>query len=333
MKCFNCQNEINEGDRFCGNCGAPLNQDPLPVQNVQAPQTVQPSPDMPAVPMYDYSRKRKKISGFVLMLIIVGTVVLAAVIAAVVILATSGSGGSDIDYPSIYDGLFNDEIYSEYSGSINTEITEVDGNKVIELTDEEYDSIDRIEVTAFAEYDGEYIYLGRDTIYNYDDYGNIIVDWDGTWLSVGGYIVSVYIQEEVYDEENDCWTTYGYIPFEYNESGFMEMVVCWDADNPDGYIMGYRYSGSDDLTDLLQFHETNTIAFASGICDANFKSTGSYVTSDTLIFGEMEKDIYYADISDVDICYYYTITDIYGDKYETNLLYYKAMDQEKLPWY
>ncbi len=332
MKCFNCQNEINEGDRFCGNCGAPLNQNPQPVQNVQAPQAAQP---VPTVPMYDYSRKRKRISGGVLMLIIVGAVVLAAVVAAVVILVTSGTSGSD--RPSIYDdllnGMYDDEIYSEYSGPINTEITEVDGNRVIELSDAEYDIVDMIEVTAFAEHDGEYIYLGHDTIYNYDDYGNIIVDWDETWLSVGGYVVSVYIQEEVYDEENDFWTTYGYIPFEYNEAGFMEMVVCWDASNPDGYIMGYRYSGSEDLTDLLQFHETNTVAFVSVICDANLESTGSYITSDTLTFGEMEKDIYYADISDVDICYYYTVTDIYGNEYKTELLYYTATKQEKLPWY
>lgn len=332
MKCFNCQNEINEGDRFCGNCGSPVeNQIESPSQ-----PAFQAQPAEQYAPAFDYSRKRKKLSGVAIMLIIVGAVVLAAIIAAVVIFATSASGKTssffDQMYNGIYDGLYDEPMFED-PVDINTEVTEVDGSLVIELSDEEYEAVDVIEVTAFAEHDGEYIALGSDTVYNFDDYGNIVVDWDGSWLSVGGYIVSIYIQEEVYDAENDYWTTYGYIPFEYNGVGAMEMVVCWDAENPDGYIMGYRYSGATELTDLLQFHDTNTVAFISAIFDSELNYANTYMTSDELVYGEMDTEIYYADISDVDICYYYTVTDIYGNEYKTELLYYTAAKQEKLPWY
>ncbi|MBQ0035782.1 MAG: peptidase C11, partial [Firmicutes bacterium] len=88
-----------------------------------------------------------------------------------------------LDYLSLFFG--RDHLVD--SNSLN--IIEKNGKRVVSLTDSQWDLIESVQLNMYAD-DGEgYIDLGMDNIFEFDEDGDLIVESDGTWLSINNHFV------------------------------------------------------------------------------------------------------------------------------------------------
>ena len=242
------------------------------------------------------------------------------------------SGGSYSDYAGSIEGLLtalmgrgNIAASENKSVSVNEgfdsaklEITKnQSGQKVIKLDEEDWDKIALCDLNVFAD-DGEgFIDLGLDNTIEYDDEGNLVAEYDNTWMSVNGQIVAYYHTDTEDDGEN--YSINGYVPAFLNGER-VELLVSFNSDNPNGTITGARYVYADGSTDAVA---KNLVAPKSGdtiefICDyydydGNYKN--SYYLGEPLILDSDEFVIGNLSIGDVNARVTYVFTDLYQQQY------------------
>ena len=149
---------------------------------------------------------------------------------------------SDIDFYSYYDWFDSSEVGGENVTTINDndfELIDKGDYYALSLSDEAWNLITYIDMTVYLD-DGEgYIDLGNDNVYEFDDDGDLKVDFDYTWISIDGVIVPFYAETE--EQTDDYWYTTGYVPAELNDSTDIEIVLRWDSDHDSGFVAGYRF--------------------------------------------------------------------------------------------
>lgn len=197
--------------------------------------------------------------------------------------------------------------------------------KVLKLTDAEWDLVQNVQLSVFLD-DGEgYIDLGRDNTYTWDDDSDLVMDYDRTWLSLNGQIVSYYFLSETRDDSAGTYVIKGYVPALLNGER-VKIMLQFDDENPDGVVLGAQ----------LVYDETTTLTQAKGLveiaagdqldflCDY-YGYDGSY--ADSYMLGESMRATGSWKIRNVDIggdaCKVsYCLTDIYGNDYWTESLEY-----------
>lgn len=55
---------------------------------------------------------------------------------------------------------------------------------------------------TFAIGDGYYIDMGLDDYCEYDDAGNLIVEYDETWVALDGVVVPFFYEDHIFEEGN-----------------------------------------------------------------------------------------------------------------------------------
>ena len=114
-------------------------------------------------------------------------------------------------------------------------LTEKNGRRVLSLPEEQWDLIHFMEMNVFID-DGEgFIDLGLDNIYEYNDDGDLIMEYDGTWISLNGQIVSYYMVS--IDRNGDAYSIKGRIPVLLNNEP-ADIIVVFDNENPYGTVLG-----------------------------------------------------------------------------------------------
>lgn len=134
--------------------------------------------------------------------------------------------------------------YSENSlDPTRLKLTEKGDGQVLSLTDEEWDLVQNVELNVFLDDGSGYIDLGLDNVYAFDDDGDLLADFDGTWLAIDGQVVSYRFLSE--EEHADGSTTItGAVPVLLNGQ-LADLILVFDRENPDGMVAGarIRYSG------------------------------------------------------------------------------------------
>ena len=192
------------------------------------------------------------------------------------------------------------------------------GQQVISLPEEQWELIEGLDLNMFYD-DGEgYVDLGLDNVFDFDDKGNLIGQTDRTWLAVNGQPVAYY--HEHTDGEGDAAIITGYIPALLNGER-VELLVCFDPENPRGAIVGARSVYTEDQTDTVaksvtELNEGDTLEF---ICDF-YSYDGVY--QDSYLLGEPMTVTANMEISNVDVGegpvkIMYRFTDIYQQHYWT----------------
>ncbi len=124
-----------------------------------------------------------------------------------------------------------------------------DGRQKLVLSEDQWDLIQNAELNVFYD-DGEgYIDLGLDNVYEFDDQGNLVGEYDGTWLAINGQPVAYYFLDQAGDEE--AYMVTGRVPAMLNGRQ-VNLILVFDQENPRGYIAGAQ-------TDY-QEQETQTVA-------------------------------------------------------------------------
>ena len=199
----------------------------------------------------------------------------------------------------------------------NLMLTQKDGHTVLEMTEDQWAFVQTLEQNVFLD-DGEgYIDLGLDTVMDWTDDGSLMMDYDGTWLSLNGQIVAYYFISM--DQIDDGYVIRGRVPAMLNGER-VNIILVFDSENPDGYVAGAMadYEETTDVSGkgLTDIQAGDKIDF---LCDY-YTYDGTY--SDTYELGEqmIATDAWVignAPVGNDNYRMTYRITDIYNAQYWT----------------
>ena len=218
---------------------------------------------------------------------------------------------------TLEESLNGEELYLEEKG---------DGY-VLQLSEEEWETVTAIELQVYVDDGDGYLELGSDNLYEFDEDGDLIVDFGYAWVALDGQIVPFYAIFEG-EKADGSWYSYGYAPAEltraYDGANMdIEVMIYWDEAHEEGYVTGYRIAGEDEVS----LAERNTFTLEDGdelsfYCDYytyEGEYENSYYFGDTLVV-DGELAVSYEDLEEypTDICYY--LQDIYCNEYWTETI-------------
>ena len=199
-------------------------------------------------------------------------------------------------------------------------VIEKDGQRVVSLDEQQWSLIDNVLLNIFVD-DGEgYIDLGLDNVFDWTNDGDLIVDSDGTWLTLNNHLVSYYMVSDEYVNENN-YQTIGKIPA-YLNGQRVDIMVSFTPEHPYGLVEGAKlvYEDSDSQQKgLIEINDGDEIKFVCNYYTYDGKFVDEYKLGDTLIIsGDLEL---YNSYVDENLLYAYCFKDVYGNKLWTPISY------------
>ncbi|MCD4714140.1 MAG: peptidase C11 [Clostridiales bacterium] len=201
-------------------------------------------------------------------------------------------------------------------------ITTKDGKRVLDLTEKEWDLVHNLELDVFID-DGEgFIDLGRDNVVEYNDDGDLNLEYDGTWIAINDQIVSYFMTS--YDTNGDNYKILGRVPALLNGE-LVDIILSFDQDNPYGEVLGARivYDNEKETPNLpkglLEINAGDKIDYLCDYYSYEGDFDDSYYLGETYI-ATGEWYIENLSITNLDFMMSYKITDIYGNSYWTPVI-------------
>ena len=222
------------------------------------------------------------------------------------------------------DAGYDESYYETYSADLSLlETTEVDGRCVLELSEEDWEIVNDAAMQMFAVYDGFYVDMGLDDYCEFDDYGNLIVEYDQTWVALDGQVVPFF--HESYTSDGDSFFTCGSVPCVYNGID-AEIVLVWDTEHPSGYAAGVRpvYTDSVAAKGLYDICDGDTFQVYYDIYDEDLNYVETMMLDDEIFTVQDSLEVGYADAAEQlgDTFIYYVLEDIYNNTYYTDSIAY-----------
>lgn len=222
------------------------------------------------------------------------------------------------------DAGYDESYYETYSADLSLlETTEVDGRWVLELSEEDWEIVNDAAMQMFAVYDGFYVDMGLDDYCEFDDYGNLIVEYDQTWVALDGQVVPFF--HESYTSDGDSFFTCGSVPCVYNGID-AEIVLVWDTEHPSGYAAGVRpvYTDSVAAKGLYDICDGDTFQVYYDIYDEDLNHVETMTLDDEIFTVQDSLEVGYADAAEQlgDTFIYYVLEDIYNNTYYTDSIAY-----------
>lgn len=222
------------------------------------------------------------------------------------------------------DAGYDESYYETYSADLSLlETTEVDGRCVLELSEEDWGIVNDAAMQMFAVYDGFYVDMGLDDYCEFDDYGNLIVEYDQTWVALDGQVVPFF--HESYTSDGDSFFTCGSVPCVYNGID-AEIVLVWDTEHPSGYAAGVRpvYTDSVAAKGLYDICDGDTFQVYYDIYDEDLNYVETMTLDDEIFTVQDSLEVGYADAAEQlgDTFIYYVLEDIYNNTYYTDSIAY-----------
>lgn len=222
------------------------------------------------------------------------------------------------------DAGYDESYYETYSADLSLlETTEVDGRWVLELLEEDWEIVNDAAMQMFAVYDGFYVDMGLDDYCEFDDYGNLIVEYDQTWVALDGQVVPFF--HESYTSDGDNFFTCGSVPCVYNGID-AEIVLVWDTEHPSGYAAGVRpvYTDSVAAKGLYDICDGDTFQVYYDIYDEDLNYVETMTLDDEIFTVQDSLEVGYADAAEQlgDTFIYYVLEDIYNNTYYTDSIAY-----------
>ncbi|MEG0494328.1 MAG: clostripain-related cysteine peptidase [Clostridia bacterium] len=198
-----------------------------------------------------------------------------------------------------------------------------DDNYVLRMADEDWELIVNVQLQANVFDDEGQILLGRDDVINYarDEDGDVPVEFDNTWVALDGQLVPFYSTE--YTENGDKFRYSGYVPVEVDGEN-MQLFIIWDNDHPEGRILGLRPEFADSQMmnhGLREIAATDELqAYCEYFADDSNEETLFYFGN--AIVGDHDIAVSYEDIGEEEGGIRYVLTDLYGNEFVTETLYF-----------
>ena len=195
------------------------------------------------------------------------------------------------------------------------------GNCILKLDSAQWKLVQNLELNVFYDDGAGYIDLGMDNVYELDNAGNLIGNYDGTWLSINRQPVAYYYEDTV--EDGNHYSITGYVPVLINGNR-AELILVFDDERPDGYIAGARpvYKNGETQTAAKSLEKVSAGDTLEFLCDY-YSYSGEY--QDSYLLGQpmvLGTDVLIGNIRiDADRTQAsYCLTDIYQQRYWTPAL-------------
>ena len=114
--------------------------------------------------------------------------------------------------------------------------TEKNGERVLSLTEAEWAKVANLQLNVFLDDGRGYIDLGLDSIFSFNEDGDLIGEYDGMWVALNEQPVAYYFTDQT--EFNGKTVTSGRVPVLLNGER-AELLISW-TDNA-GSVSGVRY--------------------------------------------------------------------------------------------
>ena len=144
-----------------------------------------------------------------------------------------GSGAVDPQALDLLSALFG----RGHLDSSELVLTDKGGKKVLSLSDEDWEEVQNISLNVWVKDEDGYIDLGMDSIYEFDEDGDLIVDYDGRWMALNGQPVAVYTLTNEWVNDTDYSMMY-YIPARINGED-AHIIIDSSSQNELGAVLGY----------------------------------------------------------------------------------------------
>ncbi|MBR3563574.1 MAG: peptidase C11 [Clostridia bacterium] len=159
------------------------------------------------------------------------------------------------------------------------------GQLVISLPEEQWDLVTGLDLNMFYEWNGGYLDLGIDNVFDFDDQWNLLAPTDKTWLSIDGQIVAYYHESTVGTGDEAIIT--GVVPAFLNGQR-VELILVFDPEHPMGTVAGarYVYEGETETVakNLYELQVGDKIDFIADFYDKNGEYVDTYYISDQITY-------------------------------------------------
>ena len=228
-----------------------------------------------------------------------------------------------------FNALLGGESFSYQEIPNHLDIQSQDGAYVVSMSDNLWNSFSSFSTTVMVDYEGGYLMLGRDNVYDQTDDGNIAIFFNNEWLTMKGQEVSFYANEP-YEEANGEYSYSGVIPAVLNGNTYIEIVVYWppqsqQGDTYTGYVQGYRTKQNETNfftygRGLQAFNRGDTVAPLFDVYDKQGNYSTTLTGTSFTINDASDLEVTYALADHGTVHFWGTMTTIYGDKIDTDVI-------------
>ena len=229
-------------------------------------------------------------------------------------------GSSAVDTDTL--DLLSQLIGRDHLDNSNLKYTELDGQQVLVLDQEQWDLVQSIGLNVWVDDGTGYIDLGIDDVFDFDDEGNLIAEYDGLWVSVNDQPAAYYVTYEEFRDDGS-YTVNGYILAQLNGE-MVRLIVEFTDEEIDGVILGAQriYDEGVEAKGYIEITEGDEIDLVCDFYDydGNFQAQhkmGETITVDGegLVMGTYE-------VVGQRMLYGYRLTDIYNANHWTPMSEY-----------
>lgn len=220
--------------------------------------------------------------------------------------ALGGQSGVDTGaFDAIAQVLGRDHLSSDA-----LDYTEKDGQKVLSLSEQEWSDIHEIDLNVWIDDGSGYIDLGYDSIYDFNDDGDLIADYDGDWIALNNHPAAVYTTDAEYGDD-DSYTIHSYIPAMLNGEQVRILLEYSDKEE-DGKILGAEkvYDSGTSGKGLIKIEPDDKIDLVCDYYGYDGSYQDSYYMGDSFKAGDLQlSDV---ELTNDDYLYGYALKDTWN---------------------
>lgn len=265
-------------------------------------------------------------------------------------LLMSGSGQPSSSGYSLYDMLGGAtavdtsslDLFSTLLGRdhVDTEglvFTERDGQYTLALTEDQWALMRNIALNVWVDDGSGYIDMGYDNVFEFDENGSLLADYDGQWVSINDQAVPYYVLSEEYPSESE-YVINGYVPclmHQMNDEDEeiverVNLIIEFTDENVYGEVIGAQLvydEGTEGKGVVFEAGKTYMFEFVGDYYDYNGKFVDQYYIGEPIVIDNeydnaVSLEVGTTYLSNNKIKYGYVLTDIYNAKHWTPMLDY-----------
>lgn len=201
-------------------------------------------------------------------------------------------------------------------------LSEKDGKQVLSLSAEQWEEVQDIKLNVWVDDGTGYIDLGQDNIFEFNEEGDLIVDYDGMWLAINDQVVHYQLD---YSEpmSDGTWLTRGYVPVLLNGEE-AHLIIEFSGEEELGQVVGAERVYEDVAIQgkYMPINEGDTIDFICDYYDYDGNFDNRYLMSDQITVTADGLEVSDIDISNDKIKFGYVLKDTYDSERHTPMLDY-----------
>jgi hypothetical protein len=237
-----------------------------------------------------------------------------------------GAGWLDTDRMRSYESYYEGKRFDTSALTIATK----NGQRVIALPEAQWGLVQDLAQNVFIDDGKGFIDLGLDNVFSYNADGDLVMEYDGTWLALNGQIVGYYLMSD--DRSGDSYSIKGRVPAMLNGEP-VDIILVFDNDHPDGVVLGAqpKYDTATETGTGTATVAAGTATVAKGLLDIVSGDKIDYLCDYYTYAGQYSNTYYLGDqyvatgqwtvanlsVGNLGYQMTYRLTDIYGNQYWT----------------